>query len=80
MTPDSPKTLRKLRCMIKQSAAETSLADSQYDYGHVNGWIDALFCAAVISGETLYALRIEAAQAFELAMTSLHSLDTPLEG
>ena len=77
MSLDSPDTLASLRAMIAQSAAETSLDDAQYDYGHVNGWIDALFHSAVISGDALYALRNEASDAFERAVTALNNLASP---
>lgn len=73
MSLDSPETLASLRAMIAQSAAETSLVDAHYDYGHLNGWMDALFYTAIISGETLYSLRNEASQAFEHAVAGLNA-------
>lgn len=69
----NPKTLADLREMIREKAAETTLADSQYDYGHVNGWFGALYWAGQIDRAALDDLRNEAKAAFEQAVADLNS-------
>lgn len=39
MSINNARTIEGLREMIVTKASETTLADSQYDYGHVNGWL-----------------------------------------
>lgn len=66
-------SLPDLREMIESKAAETTLADSQYDYGHVNGWLDALHWAEEIDSPALYDLRNVAKVAFESAVSDLQA-------
>lgn len=72
-TRNNPKTVADLRDMIREKAADTTLADSQYDYGHVNGWLGALYWADEIDRDTLDELKNEAKAAFEQAVAELNA-------
>ncbi|MNN30651.1 hypothetical protein D3C81_1443060 [compost metagenome] len=71
---NNPKTIADLRDMIREKASETTLADSQYDYGHLNGWLGALYWAGEIDREVCDTLKNEAKAAMERAVFDLHAL------
>jgi hypothetical protein len=70
---NNPKTLADLRDKIAAKAAETTLADSQFDYGHVDGWLGALYWADLIDLEALDELRSQAKVVFEQAVLRLNA-------
>lgn len=72
------KTIADLRDMIREKAGETTLADSQYDYGFVNGWLGALYWAGEIDRAMLDTLRNEAKAAFEQAVAALNAPPAPV--
>lgn len=78
MSRNNTKTIADLRDRISMKAAETTLADSQYDYGEINGWLGALYWADLIDLAVLDELRNEAKAAFEKAVEDLSSPDTPI--
>lgn len=69
---NNPKTVADLRDMIRSKANETTLADSQYDYGHVNGWLGALYWVDEIDRAVMDQLKNEAKAAFEQAVADLN--------
>jgi hypothetical protein len=64
MSVDDPKRLSDLRSMISEKAAATCQADSQYDFGFVNGKLNVLFEVGLISSDSLYGLLAETKAAF----------------
>lgn len=71
MSINNARTIEGLREMIVTKAGETTLADSQYDYGHVNGWLGALYWANEIDRTVMDELKNEAKAAFEQAVAAL---------
>ncbi len=69
---NNAKTLADLRDKIEREAAETTLADSQYDYGQVNGWLGALYWADLIDRDAMDELRNLAKQKFESRVAALN--------
>lgn len=70
---NNPKTIADLRDMIREKASETTLADSQYDYGFLDGWFGALYWADEIDRPMRDTLRNEAKAAFEQAVADLNA-------
>ncbi|NCT81453.1 hypothetical protein GXB82_22050 [Pseudomonas stutzeri] len=72
MSVNNARTIAGLREMIVTKASETTLADSQYDYGYVNGWLGALYWANEIDRAVLDELRNAAKAAFEQVVVDLN--------
>lgn len=72
MSVNNARTVEGLREMIVTKASETTLVDSQYDYGHVNGWLGALYWANEIDRTVMDELKNEAKAAFEQAVAALN--------
>lgn len=73
---NNAKTLADLRERIESSAAEATLADSQYDYGYLNGWLAALYWADVIDRAALDELRNLTKRRFESRVAWLNGVAT----
>lgn len=69
---NNPNTLTGLRELIARRAAETTLADSKYEYGYVNGWLGAVYWAGEIDRAACDELKAEAKAAFEHAVAALN--------
>lgn len=72
MSINNARTIEGLREMIVTKASETTLANSQYDFGHVNGWLGALYWANEIDRDVMDELKNEANAAFAKAVANLY--------
>jgi len=75
MSRNNPRTVENLREKIRQKAAESTPANSEYNRGYLNGWISAVYWADEIDRATEQALLNEVTAAFERAVTKDNAAD-----